>query len=132
MARVTVEDCLKQVANRFELALVAAQRAREIASGAPITVEKDNDKNTVIALREIALGNVTANSLKEQLIRGLQTRSKIEQIEDELPYIDNEDSERFDDYVQEGSDIYLNDDDSDLDDDQTFGGDDDFGDSDKV
>ncbi len=72
MARVTVEDCIEKVQNRFELVMVAAQRARKIGSGAPLTVERDNDKNPVVALREIADETVDIDELKEDLIRGKQ------------------------------------------------------------
>lgn len=72
MARVTVEDCIDKVANRFELVMVAAQRARRIGSGAPLTVVRDNDKNPVIALREIAGDTVAVEDLKEDLIRSNQ------------------------------------------------------------
>lgn len=72
MARVTVEDCIDKVANRFELVMVAAQRARRIGSGAPLTVMRDNDKNPVIALREIAGDTVAVADLKEDLVRSNQ------------------------------------------------------------
>ena len=72
MARVTVEDCAEVVQNRFELVALASQRAKAISSGAQITVERDNDKNAVVALREIAGGQVDPASLKELLIRGHQ------------------------------------------------------------
>ena len=72
MARVTVEDCIEKLPNRFELVMVAAQRARKIGSGAPLTVERDNDKNPVVALREIADETVEIEGLKEDLIRGKQ------------------------------------------------------------
>ena len=65
MARVTVEDCVVKVPNRFDLVLLAAQRAREIASGAPLTVERDDDKNPVIALREVAEETIALDSLRE-------------------------------------------------------------------
>ncbi len=74
MARVTVEDCVQQIPNRFELVLIAAQRAREINAGAPMTVEKDNDKNPVIALREIAEENINLDALRNVLIHGQQKR----------------------------------------------------------
>ena len=64
MARVTVEDCVDKVPNRFELVLLAAHRAREIAAGSPITVERDNDKNPVVALREIAEETQSAEALR--------------------------------------------------------------------
>ena len=68
MARVTVEDCIEKVANRFDLVMLASQRAREVSAGAPITVERDNDKNPVIALREIADETVELENLQESLI----------------------------------------------------------------
>jgi DNA-directed RNA polymerase subunit omega len=72
MARVTVEDCIDKVKNRFELVMVASQRARKIGSGAAITVDRDNDKNPVVALREIADETVDVEELKEDLIRNNQ------------------------------------------------------------
>lgn len=72
MARVTVEDCVLKVPNRFELVMVAAQRARNLGAGATLTVDRDNDKNPVIALREIAEGTVDLGALENSLIRGLQ------------------------------------------------------------
>ena len=72
MARVTVEDCVDKVPNRFELVLLAAQRAREISGGAELTVDRDRDKNPVVALREIAESTVKPKELKESLILSLQ------------------------------------------------------------
>ena len=72
MARVTVEDCVLKVPNRFELVMVAAQRARNLGAGATLTVDRDDDKNPVIALREIAEGTVDLEALENSLIRGLQ------------------------------------------------------------
>ncbi len=72
MARVTVEDCIEKVSNRFELVMVAAQRARKIGSGAALTLDRDNDKNPVVALREIAESTVDVEELKEEIIRGKQ------------------------------------------------------------
>lgn len=72
MARVTVEDCVEKLPNRFELVMVAAQRARKIGSGAALTLDRDNDKNPVVALREIAEGTVEIEDLKEEIIRGKQ------------------------------------------------------------
>ena len=72
MARVTVEDCVEKVSSRFELVLLAAQRAREISSGAMLTIDRDNDKDPVVALREIADGTMTAEDLREAKIRTLQ------------------------------------------------------------
>ena len=72
MARVTVEDCVDKVPNRFDLVLLAAQRAREISGGASLTVERDRDKNPVVALREIAEQTVRPDILKETLVTSLQ------------------------------------------------------------
>lgn len=72
MARVTVEDCVKQVSNRFELVLLASRRARDINAGAPLTVEKDNDKSTVVSLREIADDTLNLDALREEVVTGLQ------------------------------------------------------------
>lgn len=72
MARVTVEDCIVKIPNRFELVMSAAQRTRDISAGAEITVDRDNDKNPVVALREIADETVSVENLKESLIRGSQ------------------------------------------------------------
>jgi len=72
MARVTVEDCIDKIDNRFELVMIAAQRARTLSSGAELTVERDNDKNCVIALREIAEETIDTKELEENLVLGLQ------------------------------------------------------------
>ena len=72
MARVTVEDCIEELPNRFELVMVAAQRARKIGSGAALTLPRDNDKNPVVALREIAEKTVEVDELKEDLVRSKQ------------------------------------------------------------
>ncbi|GHF29697.1 hypothetical protein GCM10017044_26210 [Kordiimonas sediminis] len=72
MARVTVEDCVDKVTNRFELVLVAAQRARQISAGAPLEVERDNDKNAVVALREIADEKIQPDDLRESVIHSLR------------------------------------------------------------
>lgn len=72
MARVTVEDCIDKVQNRFELVMVAAQRARRIGSGAALTIERDDDKNPVVALREIAIETVEVEDLKEELVKSHQ------------------------------------------------------------
>jgi DNA-directed RNA polymerase subunit omega len=82
MARVTVEDCVLQVPNRFELVLLAAQRAREITSGAPLSVDRDDDKNPVVALREIAEATVGLDHLEESLVRGMQKHIEIEEPEE--------------------------------------------------
>ncbi len=81
MARVTVEDCIEKVPNRFELVLLAAYRARLISQGAPLTVERDNDKNSVVALREIADGTVNPEDLEEQLIHSMQKHVEVDEPE---------------------------------------------------
>ncbi len=83
MARVTVEDCVDKVENRFELVLLAAHRARMISSGAPLTVDRDNDKNPVVALREIADQTVAPEDLKEDLIHSLQKYVEVDEPEAE-------------------------------------------------
>ena len=83
MARVTVEDCIDKIPNRYELLMVAAQRAKDIAAGAPITVARDNDKNPVIALREIADETVSIEELQKSLVMGLQKYVEVEEPEEE-------------------------------------------------
>jgi DNA-directed RNA polymerase subunit omega len=84
MARVTVEDCVLKVPNRFDLVLVAAQRAREITAGAPLTLDRDDDKNPVVALREIADETVPIDRLQDQLIRGMQKHVEIDEPEETI------------------------------------------------
>ena len=81
MARVTVEDCIDKVDNRFELVLLASHRARQISQGAQITVPRDNDKNPVIALREIADETLSPDDLKEDLIHSLQKHVEVDEPE---------------------------------------------------
>ncbi|OJX81076.1 DNA-directed RNA polymerase subunit omega [Magnetospirillum sp. 64-120] len=83
MARVTVEDCVIKVPNRFELVLVAAQRARDISTGGHITVERDNDKNPVVALREIAEDTVELDHLRNSLVLGLQKHVEADEPEED-------------------------------------------------
>lgn len=83
MARVTVEDCIDKVDNRFELVLLAGHRARMIASGSPITIDRDNDKNPVVALREIADETISPEDLKEDLIHSLQKFTEVDEPEPE-------------------------------------------------
>ena len=90
MARITVEDCIDKFESRFELVLVASNRARKLHSGENSTVEKDNDKPTVIALREIANESLPIDSLKQKLIQEYQTVSPIEEEELSLDYEDTE------------------------------------------
>ena len=88
MARVTVEDCIDKVDNRFDLVLVASHRARMISSGAQITIDRDNDKNPVVALREIADETVSPGDLKEDLIHSLQKYVEVDEPEPEtMPLI---------------------------------------------
>jgi DNA-directed RNA polymerase subunit omega len=82
MARVTVEDCVVKVPNRFELVLLAAQRAREITSGAPLSLDRDNDKNPVVALREIADTTIDLDHLKDSVVRGMQKHVEIDEPEE--------------------------------------------------
>ena len=81
MARVTVEDCIDKVDNRFELVLLASHRARLISQGAPITIDRDNDKNPVVALREIADETLSPGDLKEDLIHSLQKHVEVDEPE---------------------------------------------------
>jgi len=83
MARVTVEDCVDKVPNRFELVMLAAHRARALASGAPLTIDRDNDKNPVVALREIAEETLTADALREQSIESYQRQIEVDEPEDD-------------------------------------------------
>jgi DNA-directed RNA polymerase subunit omega len=102
MARVTVEDCIDKVENRFELVLLASHRARLISSGAPITVPRDNDKNPVVALREIAEETVATEDLQEEFIHSLQKYVEVDEPEAEpVPMIasasgDDDDGIQFD------------------------------------
>jgi DNA-directed RNA polymerase subunit omega len=81
MARVTVEDCIDKVENRFDLVLLASHRARMISSGSQITIERDNDKNPVVALREIAETTISPDDLKEELVHSLQKYVEVDEPE---------------------------------------------------
>lgn len=83
MARVTVEDCIDKIPNRYELLMVAAQRAKDLSAGAPLTVARDNDKNSVIALREIADETVSIEELQRSLVMELQKYVEVEEPEEE-------------------------------------------------
>jgi DNA-directed RNA polymerase subunit omega len=98
MARVTVEDCVLQVPNRFELVMVAAQRARELSAGANLSLERDNDKNPVVALREIAQVSLPLEQLREGLVRSYQKVQEQEEPEEELTLMAGEDE-----WVSEGA-----------------------------
>jgi DNA-directed RNA polymerase subunit omega len=118
MARVTVEDCVENLNNRFELVALASQRAKAIGCGSPITVERDDDKNAVIALREIAAQNLDIPQLREDLINSLQTRNKVDIVEDENLHAENQEnisdevdlSDQTSHIFSEGEDLNLVDD----------------------
>ena len=102
MARVTVEDCIKKVPNRFDLVVAAAQRSREISNGLPIEVERDNDKNPVVSLREIAVDAIDPSTLQERFIRSMQKNIIKEEVvsEDETSIVDE-----FSAYINEASNV---------------------------
>jgi DNA-directed RNA polymerase subunit omega len=83
MARVTVEDCVDKVPNRFDLVMMAAHRAREISSGSPLTVGRDRDKNPVVALREIAEETIPVEDLRERAIEALQRQNEVDEPEED-------------------------------------------------
>ncbi|MEM9844193.1 MAG: DNA-directed RNA polymerase subunit omega [Pseudomonadota bacterium] len=83
MARITTEDCVDKVPNRFDLVMLAAHRAREISTGSPVTVDRDNDKNPVVALREIAEETQPAEDLRERLIASNQTQIEVDEPEED-------------------------------------------------
>ena len=88
MARVTVEDCIDKVDNRFELVLIASHRARMLAAGSPITIDRDRDKNPVVALREIADSTISPDDMKEDLIHSLEKYVEVDEPEpDTVPMI---------------------------------------------
>ena len=83
MARVTVEDCVDKVPNRFDLVMLASHRAREIATGSPLSIERDNDKNPVVALREIAEETQQVDDLRERMIESSQTQIEVDEPEED-------------------------------------------------
>ena len=83
MARVTVEDCILKIPNRFELVMLAAQRTRNISAGAQLTVDRDNDKNPVVALREIAEETIDLKDLEDGLVKGLQKYVEMDEPEED-------------------------------------------------
>lgn len=107
MARVTVEDCVEEIPNRFELVVLASERAKNIASGAPLTIERDNDKNPVVALREIAIGNINAEFLRELQIASLQKNNKVDEVPEENLFAEAQESigEEID-YSDVGEDMF--------------------------
>lgn len=84
MARVTVEDCIDKVPNRFELVLLASHRARTISQGAPLTIDRDNDKNPVVALREIAEETIDKDDMREDLVHSMQKHVEVDEPEPDL------------------------------------------------
>lgn len=90
MARVTVEDCVQQIPNRFELVVLAAQRARDISAGSPLTVDRDRDKNPVVSLREIADKNLDLAALHHSVVFGLQKHVEADDAEDEAELYEGE------------------------------------------
>ena len=100
MARVTVEDCIKKIPNRFDLVVAAAQRSREISNGVSIEIDRDNDKNPVVSLREIACEAIDAESLQERFIRSMQKNLIKEEVS-----LENEASleEEFAAYLDDGN-----------------------------
>ena len=115
MARVTVEDCIEKIPNRFDLVLAAAQRARNISTGNPLTIDRDNDKNPVVALREIADETIDPDKLRDDIVNGLQklTNNEFdENEEDEIP----EDNRLEDNYTinDELSEFKINNDSNDV------------------
>ena len=103
MARVTVEDCVLKVPNRFELVMLAGHRARAISAGEQLTVDRDNDKNPVVALREIADETVMLEHIEESLIRSLQVNVEFEDSEDEDDEPTVEELEGFNRYAIESA-----------------------------
>ena len=93
MARVTVEDCVTKIPNRFELVMLASQRARDISAGSDLTLDRDNDKNPVVALREIAEDKFTPEVLREALISSLQRHAEIDEPKEDLMELPGADSE---------------------------------------
>lgn len=126
MARVTVEDCILEVPNRFELVMLAAQRARKIGTGAALTVERDNDKNPVVSLREIAEKTVTTDLLKEDLIASYQKVHASDEDEPNLAALMDAEEEAMADRARMGmteeAGSYADDEDEDMDDLETLAG----------
>ena len=104
MARVTVEDCIKEISNRFELVVLASERAKSISSGAILTVDRNNDKNPVIALREIATKAINPDALREAQILSLQKNNKVDEVLEENFYSEIQESS-----LEEGELSYSND-----------------------
>lgn len=107
MARVTVEDCVEEIPNRFELVILAAERARRIASGVPMTVDRDNDKDPVVALREIAAKNIDPEALRDCQISSLQRNNKVDRIVEENVYAEAQEGGPEDSNHETNSEDYL-------------------------
>lgn len=102
MARVTVEDCVDKISNRFDLVLLAAHRARELSTGAEITVSRDSDKNPVVALREIAEETLTVDQLHEAAIESHQTQIEVDEPEeDQMALLMGEEDDKAEDDMSE-------------------------------
>jgi DNA-directed RNA polymerase subunit omega len=130
MARVTVEDCIEIVPNRFELVEMASQRVRQITSGNPLTIERDNDKDTIIALREIAEKTVSPEVLREELIQSHQKYGKVDKIDDNNALIGaGIEDMKADDIARDMADLQA---DGDIEDDLESAGAFEFGDEDVV
>ena len=115
MARVTVEDCIEKIPNRFDLVLAAAQRARQISTGNPLTIDRDNDKNPVVALREIADETIDPDKLRDEIVNDLQKLTNNEFVEDDEDEI-LEDNRLEDNYTinDELSEFKMNNDSNDV------------------
>jgi len=112
MARITVEDCIDKFESRFELVLVASNRARKLHSGESPTVDKNNDKNTVIALREIADESIEIEKLKENLVEEYQTVTSLDDEDLSLENLSSEDENNIDDVSEKQVDLELSVDDN--------------------
>ena len=97
MARVTVEDCIEKIPNRFDLVMVAARRSRDVSSGAEINIERDNDKNPVVALREIAEEMIPVDEISESLIHSLQQHVEVDEPEEDIDDIEIGSADLIDD-----------------------------------
>ena len=95
MARVTVEDCIDKIPNRFDLVLASAQRARNISTGNPLTIDRDNDKNPVVALREIALETIDPDFLRDEIVKGLQKLSNPVILENEEELFEESSEDKY-------------------------------------
>ena len=103
MARVTVEDCVDKVDSWFELVMLTAHRSRAIANGAPLTVSKDNDKPSVVALREVAAGTITPEELRESLVRSMQKVVESERVDEAIQSFMNEETSYEKDKFQDAN-----------------------------